>query len=231
MVPLLEAVLGAHSQVLACGERTVLPQIQRAWLAVTDQGGKVDEDMLAHWREAYLSSVPVREGADHFTDKHPLNYESVGLLLQLFPDAAVVHVRRNPVETALSIWRQEFNKLWAFTHRWEDIAAQYGRYARLMQHYEQSLPGRIVQVQYEDFARDFTTAAPALLAAVGLPFEEQCLRFQEVARPITTFSAVEAREPVTLRAGRAARYGARLQPLVDALAAEGINLETGALAG
>lgn len=227
---LLEAVLGAHSQVLACGERTVLPQVQRAWLAVTDQGGTVDDAMLAHWREAYLAGIPTREGADHFTDKQPLNYESVGLLLQLFPDAAVVHVRRNPVETALSIWRQEFSKQWAFTHRWEDIAAQYGRYARLMQHYEQALPGRIVTVQYEDFAGDFANAAPRLLEALGLPFEEQCLRFQEVARPITTFSAVEAREPVAVRSGRAARYGARLQPLVDALAAEGIDLATGALA-
>ncbi len=228
---LLEAVLGAHSQVVACGERSVLPQVQRAWLAVTDQGGTVDDAMLAHWREAYLAGVPPREGADHFTDKHPLNYESLGLLLQLFPDAAIIHVRRNPVETALSIWRQEFSKSWGFTHRWEDIAAQYGRYARLVQHYEQTLPGRIVTVQYEDFAGDFANAAPQLLATVGLPFEEQCLRFQEVARPITTFSAVEAREPVAVRSGRAARYGARLQPLVDALAAEGIDLQTGALAG
>ena len=90
----------------------------------------------------------------------------------MFPDARIIHVRRNPVETGLSIFRNEFRKFLPFASRLEDIGHYYGEYARLMAHWERVLGDRFTTIQYEDFVAQFETAAPALLAACGLEWEE-----------------------------------------------------------
>lgn len=226
---LVECVLGAHSRVAACGERLAMRQLLRAALALDPAAGAVTAQRLRAWAAAYLRELPDLRGADHFTDKNPLNFEAVGLIARLFPQAAIIHVRRNPVETGLSIYRQEFGKPWSFARRLQDIGHFYGLQARLMHHWDRRLPGRIVTVQYEDFAADLERGARQLLEAVGLPWEPGCLEFQRAGRAIATFSAVEAREPVVVRAGRAIRYNRHLAPLIAALTAAGIDLATGAL--
>jgi hypothetical protein len=143
----------------------------------------------------------------------------------------ILHVRRDPLETLLSIWRQEFAKSWAFTHRLEDLGHYYGEYARLMAHWERVLPGRLITLRYEDFAADLSAAAPRLLEACGLDWEPQVLGYASLERPIATFSAVDARGPVAVRRGRAARYAAHLAPLVDSLRAAGVDPTTGELVG
>jgi hypothetical protein len=178
---------------------------------------------------AYLAEPRAPEGRDVLTDKQPLNFHAVGLIARLFPEAVILHLRRDPLETLFSVWRQEFAKSWAFTHRLEDLGHYYGEYARLMAHWERVLPGRVITLQYEDFAGDFAAAAPALLRACGLDWQPQVLDYARLERPIATFSTVSAREPVAVRRGQAARYGARLEPLVDALRAAGVDPSTGEL--
>jgi hypothetical protein len=153
----------------------------------------------------------------------------VGLIARLFPAAKIVHVRRNPLETGLSIFRHEFTKFWPFAHRLEDIGHFYGQYAQLVAHWERVLPERFVTIQYEDLATDFAARAPALVPACGLAWEAQCLNFQTAQRAISTFSAVQAREPVSLRNGKAERYRRHLDVLADALRAGHVDLTTGAL--
>ena len=155
--------------------------------------------MLQQWAAAYFSELPDRGNAAHVTDKHPLNFEAAGLIARLLPDARIIHVRRDPLETCLSIYRQEFNKHWTFAHRLADIGHHYGQYARLVAHWERTLPGQFTTFQYEDFVATFERAAPELVAACGLEWEAQCLEFQRTPRVIATFSTVQARDPVRLR--------------------------------
>jgi tetratricopeptide (TPR) repeat protein len=227
---LLESVLSAHSRVFACGERTAMRQILR-WPGALEQAQPEEyERKLQDWAKFYYRDLPDLHGADHITDKHPRNFEAAGLIARLLPNAVIVHVRRNPVETCLSIFRQEFNKHWTFTHRLADIAEYYVRYAQLVAHWERVLPpGKFVTIQYEDFVADFPNAAPKLVQACGLEWEPQCLEFQKTTHPIATFSTVQARSGVVLGNGRAQRYEKFLGPLVAALAAGGIDLQTGAL--
>jgi tetratricopeptide (TPR) repeat protein len=227
---LLESVLSAHSRVFACGERTALRQILR-WPGDLERAQpEAYERMLQDWAMFYYRDLPDLRGADHITDKHPRNFEAAGLIARLLPNAVIVHVRRNPVETCLSIYRQEFNKHWTFTHRLADIAEYYVRYARLVSHWERVLaPGKFVTIQYEDFVADFPNAAPQLVQACGLEWEPQCLEFQKTSHPIVTFSAVQARSGVALGNGRARRYAKFLGPLIAMLEAGGIDLQTGAL--
>ncbi|MGE0580537.1 MAG: sulfotransferase [Steroidobacteraceae bacterium] len=224
---LVEAMLGAHSKVFACGERPAMRQVLREFLEQDRAGSSPDARLLAQWAEQYYRDLPDTGGATCITDKHPRNLEAVGLIAQLFPDARIVMLRRNPTETGLSIFRQEFSKHWEFAHRLADIGHFYGLYARLAAHWEQALPGRVMTLQYEDLAADFEHKAADIVRFCGLEWEPQCLDYARSPRPIATFSAIEAREPVKV-SRRADRYRAHLAPLIAALDDGGVDLETGA---
>jgi hypothetical protein len=227
---LIESMIGSHSRVFACGERMIMRQIKREYLARAAQARDVPAATCANLVRAYFDQLPQLHGRDHITDKNPWNFDAVGLILSLFPNAHLIHVRRNPLETGLSIYRHEFPKFQPFTQRLEHIGHYYGQYARLMAHWQHLAGERMTTVQYEDFVADFAHAAPALVRACGLEWEEPCANFQARASVIATLSAVEAREPVTDRSGRARRYARHLQPLVAGLTAAGVDLETGELA-
>jgi len=220
---LIESVVAAHSRVFAGGERPIMQHILRASLALQESGRKPDARTMREWTEAYFTRTP--PGVDRVTDKHPLNFEAAGLVAKLWPQAVMVHVRRNPLENCLSVFRQEFTKHWAFAHRLEDIAHYYGHYARLVSHWERTLGGRFVTIRYEEFVQDFASAAPELVRICGLEWEEQCLHFQDSPRAITTFSTVQAREPVRLANGRAAKYARHLERLKAALENAGVDPE------
>jgi tetratricopeptide (TPR) repeat protein len=227
---LLESVLGAHSRVFACGERPAMRQILRWPIGLEQTTPDAYERTLQDWAKFYFRDLPDLRGADHITDKHPRNFEAAGLIARMLPNAVIVHVRRDPVETCLSIYRQEFNKHWTFTHRLADIADYYVRYAQVVAQWERVLPPeKFVTIQYEDFVAHFASAAPKLVEACGLQWEPQCLEFQSTLRPIATFSTVQARAEVALGNGRAQRYEKHLRPLVAALEASGIDLRTGEL--
>jgi hypothetical protein len=100
-----------------------------------------------------------------------------------------------------------------------------------MAHWEAAAPGRFTTIQYEDFVRDFDASAPRLVSACGLDWAPGCANFWESRRVIGTMSTLQARRPLEARAGRADAYGSRLDPLRDALAEAGVDLETGAWRG
>ena len=224
---LIESVLGAHSRVLACGERLAMRQIMGEYVSMAATAAGIPRQTLSRFEQAYFQGLPDLRGADHITDKNPWNFDAIGLILMLFPHARIVHVRRNPIETGLSIYRNEFPKFQAFTHRLDHIGHYYGEYARLMAHWERVAGERVTTIQYESFAANFDEAAPALLQACGLGWQEACRHFQTSKRAIATLSTVQAREPVADRSGRAQRYERHLAPLVDALSAAGVDLRTG----
>jgi hypothetical protein len=219
---LIESVLGAHSRVVACGERMAMRQIMDEYRSLAANAPETLQQVLPRLAAAYFHDLPDLHAADHITDKNPWNYDAVGLILQLFPDARIIHVRRNPVETGLSIFRNEFSKFQPFTNRLDHIGHYSGEYARLMAHWERVAGDRVSTVQYESFAADFESAAPALLQSCGLEWEEACRNFQTSRRVIATLSTVQAREPVADRSGRAQRYERHLAPLIEALSASGV---------
>lgn len=225
---LVEAVLGAHSRVRACGERMVMRQIKREYLWLAAQSRPLTTEIRGNFVRAYFDQLPELGGIDHITDKNPWNFDAVGLILTLFPDAHVIHVRRDPVETGLSIFSHELPKYQAFAQQLEHIGHFYGQYARLMSHWERLAGHRMTTIQYEEFAADFDRAAPALLSACGLEWEDECRHFQRSDRVIATLSAMQVRSPVKQRTGRARRYERHLRPLVEALTAAGVDLATGA---
>ena len=107
---LVESVIGAHSAVATGGEtagiRTILPDLLAQ--VRTTPFAQIPEEKLAQWRAVFRELLPSAGAARFVTDKNPWNFDSIGLIRRLFPAARIVHVRRNPVETGFSIYRNEF---------------------------------------------------------------------------------------------------------------------------
>jgi len=228
---LVESTIAAHSKVFAGGERPLFPQLHNAALSYSLQN---DLDMpprgtLEEWARNYLSDLPEMGEASYFTDKNPLNLEAVGLIAVLFPNAPIVHIRRNPVETCFSIFKHKFSKFWSYAYSLTDIAHFYGQYAQLVSHWEQTLGERFLTIQYEEFATNFSAAAPALIQHCGLEWELQCLEFQKEKQAIATLSAVQVRGPVKVSPAVAGFYQEFLDPLFEGLASACVDLDTGAL--
>ncbi len=227
---LVESVIAAHSAVDAGGEMPMMTNIFNKWFRDNYQSGevnllKVEKEQLAN---AYMRGVPPRFAKGRFTDKNLLNLEAAGLIAGVFPKATIINVRRNPIENGLSIWRQDMLKFWTWTTNFEDIARRYSLYARLIDHFERTLPA-FHTVQYEDFVTGFPDEAKKLIGLCGLEWEDACLNFQEARAVAPTISAVQVREEVSLKGDRARLYGERLDPLRRALEAAGVDLATGAL--
>jgi tetratricopeptide (TPR) repeat protein len=216
---LIENVIGAHSQVFACGERMEMRWILDEYLQERrlQPESAIPQETWERWRNFYWRELPELRGVTAVTDKNPWNFDAIGLILRLFPRARIIHVHRDPLETAFSIFRNQFSRLTAFTHRLEDIAHYYGEYARLMAHWQRAAAGRYASIRYEEFLERFDTAAPELIAACGLPWEPRCARYWSADRVIATMSTMQARRPPGGPSARAAAYASQLVPLKEAL--------------
>jgi tetratricopeptide (TPR) repeat protein len=221
---LVESIIGAHSGVLACGERQAMRTIMQEFASSRDASvPRITEAVRERWRDAYWRELPELRGAVAVTDKNPWNFDALGLIFELFPHARVVHVQRDPVETGLSIFRHSFPKFASFANRLPDIGHYYGQYARLMAHWQSALGDRFLTIRYEDLVGDFDRGAPELLRFCGLEWQEACRRFAGTHRIIATLSAVQARQPMTAFQARKSRYARHLSPLLAALREAGVD--------
>lgn len=224
---LLESVVGAHSRVRIGGELPAITTLLQLYGGRGRFAGPLTLDERERYVSAYWAQAPELGGAQYLTDKGLLNLEAAGLVAQMFPTSPIIRVRRNPVETGLSIFTHEFTKFWAFTDDLPLIAHFLAQSEKMAAHWSAVLGERFMTLQYEDIVADFDAGARRLVAACGLDWEDACAARDGEGAPAATISAVQIREPVVL-SGRARAYERHLGPLVRALEAEGIDLETGA---
>ncbi len=150
----------------------------------------------------------------------PDNYLYVGLLAGLFPQATLIHCRRDLRDVAVSCWLTDFRSI-----RWANdpahIASRFQQYHRLMQHWRTVLPGRLCEVDYEQTVTDLEGVARQLVAACGLGWEPACLEFHRTQRPIRTASVTQVRQPVYQQSvARWKKYERELAELFAALPAQ-----------
>ena len=226
---LVESIIASHSEAFGAGESDAMPRIH-ASLLNSDEDSDLDEESLLQWRKDYLEAIRKRSEKPFVVDKQPLNFRSVGLLKKLFPESIIIHIRRNPVDTGMSIYRNDFGKAWPFATRWQDIAHFYGEYARTIEFWEQNAPSDFLTIQYEQLVNDFEGEARRLIEACGMEWQDECLAFHQAKRPVATFSSMQVREPIREKTISAhEQYGQLLNPLIEGLKEAGVDLETGAL--
>ena len=204
---LLEQILASHSRVEGTMELQAIPQIARE--LGTGHGGDLDNDFLqgiaALGRddvrtlgERYLERTRAfrKTSAPLFIDKLPNNWMYVGLIHLILPNARIIDARRHPLASCFSCFKQHFARGQSFTYDLEDLGRYYRDYVRLMDHYDQVLPGRVHRVCYEDLVAATDAEVDRLLAHCGLPFEASCLRFYENPRAVRTASSQQVRQPI-----------------------------------
>jgi len=153
-------------------------------------------------------------GALRVCDKMPLNFEHLGLIASLLPNARIIHCRRNPLDVCLSIFTQHFARDIPFAYDLTEIAAYYREYERLMDHWQKMLAGRILDVEYEKLVSEPDSVSRELVRHCGLKWDDRCLRFYETRRNVGTASHWQVRQPVYRDSvARWKRYQVHLTPL------------------
>jgi hypothetical protein len=148
--------------------------------------------------EEYLDRTRIhrRAGAPLFIDKMPNNFQHIGLIHLILPQAKIIDVRRHPLGSGFSAFKQHFAQGQPFSYDLAELGRYYRDYVALMAHYDAVLPGRICRVIYEDLVEDTDCEVRRLLDYCGLPFEPACLRFHENDRAVRTVSSEQVRRPI-----------------------------------
>mgnify|MGYP002624000469 FL=1 len=154
----------------------------------------------------------------YFTDKNPNNFVHVGLVHLALQNAVFINASRHPIDSSFGSYKQLFAKGQAWSYDLADIGEYYLQYERLIGHWNAVLPGKVLDVHYEDVVDDLETEVRRILGHCGLPFEAQCLRFYETDRAVKTASSEQVRKPIYRSSvGLWRNYEHRLAPLIDIL--------------
>lgn len=216
---LAEQILASHPAVFGAGE---LPFWNDA--AAGYSGSEAERASavppLPTLAVDYLRRIVELSGdARRVVDKMPTNYLNVGLIHAALPDARFIHMRRNPADTCLSIFFQNFSISHAYANDLEDLAHHYSEYLRLMEHWHATLPpGVILDVSYEGLLDDQETWTRRMLEFIGLPWDSRCLDFHCTDRTVITPSKWQVRQKISkARAGRWRNYERYVGPLLRLL--------------
>jgi len=172
-----------------------------------DMGKKFIEDTQMH-----------RDKAPMFTDKMPNNFRHIGLIHLIMPNAKIIDARRYPLDCCFSMFKQLFAQGQEFTYGLEEAASYYNSYVKLMDHWDQVLPNKVLRVNNEDVINDLEGQVKRILNYIEVPFEEGCISFHETDRSVRTASSEQVRQPINKKGmGRWKPYAKHLKPLVDTL--------------
>ena len=225
---LLEQILASHSAVEGTTELPDIIAISRklGGQSKANPAGQYPEvvadlspQQLYDLGEGYLASTRVhRSNTPFFIDKMPNNFLHIGLIHLILPNAKIIDARRHPMAGCFACFKQLFARGQTFTYDLTNVGHYYRNYVKVMDHWDEILPGRVLRVQYEDMVADAETQIRRVLDYCQLPFEEGCLRFYETDRAIRTPSAEQVRQPIFQEGlDQWRNYEAHLAPLKKAL--------------
>lgn len=223
---LTEQIIASHPEVHGAGElRDLMEVVQQpisgfGFEPYPEGLAKLDRQTVAQWGRDYAERLRRHAPqAKRITDKMPANYLALGLIPLILPNAKIIHVKRNPVDTCVSCFTRLFNRHQDATYDLAELGRHYASYARLMQHWRQVLPpGSFMEVQYEDIVADMEGQARRLIDFVGLEWNDACLEFHKNARNIRTASVTQVRQPIyTSSVERWRHYEKHLGALLQAL--------------
>jgi len=195
---LVEQILSSHSAVYGAGE---LPDIQHIAASLTtavvhDITRLTPQQLNAH-AERYLNTIDGLDSASkRVVDKMPYNFLYLGVISLLFPNARIIHCKRNPLDTCLSCYFQNFGAMHPEAFDLDSIGKYYNDYRRLMAHWKQVLDTPALEVTYEELALRPEEEIPRILEFCGLEVEPACFSFHETRRVVRTASYGQVRTPM-----------------------------------
>lgn len=234
---LVERIIASHSDVFAAGELNNFAAQMMQLSRIEAGGKKIPRDELVSLTtrldfqklgQAYIDSTrPFTGHTARFIDKLPLNYLYTGLIHLALPNAKIINLTRNPIDTCYSVYKQLFIDAYPFSYDLKELGQYFVAYYHLMEHWRTMMPGHIYQVSYEDLVSDIETQSRRLIEFCDLKWQPQCLKFYESKQVSTTASAVQVRQPVyESSVEKWRRYEDQLAPLISVLRDAGIDAGT-----
>jgi tetratricopeptide (TPR) repeat protein len=190
---LIERIISSHPRAAGGGELVFWNEHAPTWTEA-----EVDPIAADRLRGDYLGVLrAIGPDAACVTDKMPFNFLWIGLVHLLLPRARIVHCRRNPIDTCLSIFQTQFAQNWSFASDRGDLASYYRQYLRLMDHWRAVIPAdRLIDVDYESAIGQPEETARRLIAFCGLPWDGACLNPERNPHAVKTASKWQARQPI-----------------------------------
>lgn len=223
---LLEQILASHERVFGAGELSILDEVIHSargasqdmpfttWVAqLTDE----EYENLGH---AYLERTwELAPDKTYITDKMPGNCFYIGMIYRMFPEAKIIHARRNPMDTCFSCFTKLFKQSMPFSYHQDALGRYFVYYAEIMKHWHRVLPqGVILDLPYERMVTNQEKETKKLLDFIGLPWDPNCLEFYNHDRLVKTASVAQVRKPIyQTSVKRWEHFRAELSPLAQIL--------------
>ena len=223
---LVEQILSSHPDVYGAGELPDITGITRALPGFLGTGDCYPECMLRLTQEAadvmarrYIDRLAqIAPNATRVTDKLPGNFMYLGLIESLFPGARVIHCMRDPVDTCLSAYFQDFSNNHPYAYDLSNLGAFYRGYLKLMAHWRKVIHLPLLEIKYEDLIADQERVTRSLVEFCGLEWDNRCLQFHETRRFVGTASNDQVNRPLYKHSvGRWKNYERFIGPLLAAL--------------
>jgi len=228
---LVEQILASHSSVegttelpeigVIANSLAVRESVEATRQAYPEVLAEMQPEQLRELGEAYIEQTRIQRKLDlhFFIDKMPKNFIHTGLIHLILPNARIIDVRRHPLASCFSVYKQHFARRQDFSYSLEDIGRYYRDYVELMAHFDRVLPGRVYRIIYESLVDNTENEIRKLLQYCGLPFEQSCLNFYNNDRAVSTPSSEQVRSPIYRDAvDNWQHYAAWLAPLKSDLA-------------
>ena len=211
---LVEHILNAHPQLTGGGELSYIGDIINRLPSLIGNGEawpgcirSVKQPLLNRLATEHLDKLAAISATSTFiSDKMPHNYYALGLIQLLFPDAKIIHCRRNPLDTCISIYFQNFLVGHDYSDSLFNLGTHYHQYQKLMQHWKSNLGIDMLELDYEELVNKPEDLIRKLVAFCGLPWDEQCLAFNKQKRRVSTASFDQVRQPIYTRSIDRWRY-------------------------
>ena len=224
---LVEQVLSAHSQIDGAGELKYLNNLIQCPIKNESSTLYYPENMLHLLPETcraiaanYVTHLQQHSlQAIRITDKMPYNFSAIGLIHALLPNAKIIHVKRNPMDTCLSCYTKLFTEGQLYSYDLTELGQYYQCYERIMNHWRRILPADAwLEIEYEGMVNNLEEEAQRLIDFCELAWEPACLTFYQSKRQVRTASFIEVRQPIySSSVERWRRYEQELAPLIKAL--------------
>ncbi|MCP4271765.1 MAG: tetratricopeptide repeat protein [Gammaproteobacteria bacterium] len=223
---LIEQILASHSKVegtyelhdLALTIREI-PEYPERGLHYPKTLTNINHEMFKSFGADYIQrTCRVRSELPFFTDKNPNNFMHAGLLHLILPNAKIINARRHPLDSCFGSYRQLFASGQPFTYDLIDLGEYYMQYQHLMDHWHQVLPGKVLDVNYEEVVADTENQIRRILNHCKLDWEDNCLNFHETNRAVKTASSEQVRKPIYASSVNSWRcYETHLGDLIEVL--------------
>ena len=201
---LVEQIITSHSEVFGGGELPILSNIIKKYFIKNEnffpenfeenfEKNKLSDKLRNEYKD-YVNFFKFKE--KYITDKAPLNFRWIGFIKLLFPNAKIIHCKRDPKNNCLSMFKNLFEGGLNFTYDQEDLVKYYQNYEVLMKFWNEKYPGEIFNISYEKLISDNEEEIKRLIKYCELDWEEDCLSFHKNKTPIKTMSTAQARNPI-----------------------------------